>query len=435
MGSSGRIVRSTFLYLLVATLLPAAALAGRTVIHAGRMIDGVSGKVAGKTTVIVEDKRIVGIESGYVAPAQGDTVIDLKDSTLLPGLMDLHTHLSMQLGKASYNEGFRSNPGDYAFRMVPRAEKTLLAGFTTVRELGDRYNLSISLRKAIAEGLVPGPRIFSAGKSLATTGGHADPTNSLNAELMGDPGPLEGVVNGIADASHAVRQRYKDGADWIKITATGGVLSEAKNGMNPQFRDDELKAIIDTAHDYGMKVAAHAHGTEGMKRAVLAGVASVEHGTFMDEEVMKLMVERGTYLVPTMMAGETVVHMAEQDGLLPEIVVPKALAIGPQMKITLGNAYRAGVKIAFGTDCGVSAHGTNGREFRLMVDAGVPPMAAIESATRVAAELLDVQDDLGTLKAGKLADIIAVPGNPMDDITVMEQVQFVMKEGTVYKRP
>lgn len=425
-----------FLAVLAAVLFfPADGLAGRTLIHAGNLIDGVSGKIAGKSTVVVEGERIVEIEGGYTAPVDGDEVIDLSDSTVLPGLMDLHTHLSMQLSKASYNEGFRSNPGDYAFRMVPRAEKTLLAGFTTVRELGDRYNLSISLRNAIADGLVPGPRIFSAGKSLATTGGHADPTNSLNAELMGDPGPREGVVNGVAEARQGVRQRYKDGADWIKITATGGVLSEAKNGLNPQFQEDELQAIVETAADYGMMVAAHAHGTEGMKRAVLAGVASIEHGTFMDEEVMSLMVERGTYLVPTMMAGETVVHMAETPGMLPEIVVPKALAIGPQMKITLGNAYRAGVKIAFGTDCGVSPHGTNGREFRLMVEAGVPAMAAIESATRVAAELLDVQDDLGALEAGKLADIIAVPGNPVDDITVMERVDFVMKEGKVYKQP
>ena len=423
-----------FLTVLATILLfPADGLAGRTLIHAGNLIDGVSGKVAGNSTVVVEGQRIAGIRSGCIAPGEGDEVVDLSDSTVLPGLMDLHTHLSMQLSKASYNEGFRSNPGDFAFRMVPRAEKTLLAGFTTVRELGDRHNLSISLRNAIDDGLIPGPRVFSAGKSLATTGGHADPTNSLNFHLMGNPGPLEGVVNGVADSRRGVRQRYKDGADWIKITATGGVLSEAKNGMNPQFRDDELEAVVQTAADYGMKVAAHAHGTEGMLRAVLAGVASIEHGTFMDEEVMKAMVQRGTYLVPTMMAGETVLHMAETPGMLPEIVVPKALAIGPRMKITLGNAYRAGVKIAFGTDCGVSAHGTNGREFRLMVEAGVPPMAAIESATRVAAELLDVQDDLGTLEAGKLADIIAVPGNPMDDITVMERVEFVMKEGTVYR--
>lgn len=421
--------------LVLSFLLPGTVLAGKSLLYAGQLFDGVSGKLEPEKTIVVEDGRIIRITDGYLPTGKYDQVIDLKNSTVLPGLIDMHTHLGMQLGKSSYIERFTLSPGDIAFRMVGRAERTLQAGFTTIRELGNSSNLSISLRKAIAAGVVDGPRIYAAGKSIATTGGHADPTNGMRPDLAGDPGPEAGVINGVADARKAVRQRYKDGADLIKITATGGVLSVARNGLNPQFQDDELEAVVATARDYGMFVAAHAHGTAGMKRAVLAGVRTIEHGTFMDDEVMQLMIERGTFLVPTMMAGETVVGMANESGLLPAIIRLKALAIGPQMKTTLGEAYRAGVRIAFGTDCGVSPHGSNGREFRLMVAAGMSPAAALESATRVAAEALDVRSDLGSLEAGLWADIIAVPGNPLEDITVMERVEFVMKEGVVYRQP
>ena len=251
---------------------------------------------------------------------------------------------------------------------------------------------------------------------------------------MGDPGPDEGVVNGADDARKAVRQRYKDGADWIKITATGGVLSVAKSGQNPQFTDEELAAIIATASDYGIRVAAHAHGTEGMKRAVLAGVASIEHGTYMSEEVMKLMRQRGTYYVPTIMAGNWVGEKAKIDGFFPELVRPKAAAIGPVIESTFAKAYAAGVPIVFGTDTGVSPHGDNAQEFALMVRNGMPEMEAIHSATSVAASFLGIDKTHGSITAGKQADVIAVPGDPLSDITVMQRVSFVMKGGEIYKQ-
>ncbi len=404
------------------------------VIHAGRLLDVRSGEVLEQTTIRIEGDRITAVESGYAPPKDGERLIDLTHHTVLPGLMDMHTHLSGELGPDSYNEDFRMEEGEMAFRMVGYAEKTLLAGFTTVRDLGDTYRLTISMRKAIDKGHVIGPRIYSAGKAIATTGGHADPTNGVASWLRGNPGPDEGVVNGIEDARKAVRQRYKEGADLIKITATGGVLSQAKNGLNPQFTLDEVQAVVDTARDYGLKVAAHAHGAEGMLRAVEAGVASIEHGTFIDDEVIALMKKKGTYLVPTLMAGREVAQMAEIDGLLPEIVRPKARSIGPVLMKMLGKVHRSGVKIAFGTDCGVSKHGTNAQEFGLMVEAGVPPMEAIRSATWSAADLLGVQDEIGAIAEGYHADLIAVTGDPLQDITRLEDVAFVMKDGVVYKK-
>ena len=295
--------------------------------------------------------------------------------------------------------------------------------------------MSVALREAIAAGLVPGPRIYTSAKSVATTGGHADPTNSYASMLAMDPGPAEGVVNSPAEARKAVRQRYKDGADMIKITATGGVLSLAKNSQNPQFTMPELEAIIATARDYGMPVAAHAHGAEGMKRAVLAGVTSIEHGTFMTEEVMKLMKERGTFYVPTMLAGKFVGDKSREEGYFPEVVRPKAAEVGPQILDTFERAHRAGVKIAFGTDSGVSPHGENAREFALMVQGGMTPMTAIRSATVVAAELVGASDRLGRIAEGMLADIVAVDGDPLEDITELQRMRFVMKDGVVYKAP
>src|SRR5690606_9588416 len=315
------------------------------------------------------------------------------------------------------------------------ARITLEAGFTVVRNLGDAFNVTVALREAINAGDVPGPLIVTAGKSLASTGGHADPTVGWASTLMGDPGPLEGVVNGADDARKAVRQRYKDGADWIKITATGGVLSVAKSGQNPQFTQEELEAIVSTAADYGMRVAAHAHGTEGMKRAVLAGVASIEHGTFMSDEVMRLMRERGTFYVPTIVAGACAAEQAKIRGFLPEIVRPKAAATGPVIMDTFRRAYKAGVPIVFGTDSAVSPHGENAKEFALMVEGGMPPMEALQSATSVAARFLGIEDTHGTLAPGKQADVIAVPGDPLEDIRVMERVAFVMKAGRSSKSP
>lgn len=405
-----------------------------TYIHAGKLITAETNQMLSEQTIIVDGNKIIAIEGGYKTPAAGDTLIDLRQHTVLPGLMDMHTHFSSQISATSYGEGQRLNEADYALRGAVFAEKTLMAGFTTVRELGDSHHVSVALRKAIAQGFVKGPRIYAAGKSLATTGGHADPTNGLAYLLQGDPGPKEGVINGPDEARKAVRQRYKDGADLIKITATGGVLSVAKSGMNPQFTDDELAAIVSTARDYGFKVAVHAHGKEGMQRAIKAGVDSIEHGTFMDKETMALMKKHGTYYVPTISAGKWVQQKAEIDGFFPDLVRPKAAGIGPLIQQTFSEAYKAGVKIAFGTDAGVGAHGDNWLEFVYMTEAGMPAMAAIQSATIEGARLLGMEQELGSIKAGKLADIIAVPGNPLDDIKTLGQVSFVMKDGQIYKQ-
>lgn len=419
---------------VLACLLTAGTAFADTLIHAGRLIDGDADRAVGEATIRVDGDTISAVERGYATPAEGDTVIDLREHTVLPGLMDMHVHLTGETSPDSRLRRFVTNEADYAFDAALFAKRTLEAGFTVVRNLGGPFNVTIALRDAIAAGDVPGPRIFSAGKSLASTGGHADPTNGWASHIMGDPGPHEGVVNGIEDARKAVRQRYKDGADWIKITATGGVLSVAKSGQNPQFTDEELEAIIATAADYDLKVAAHAHGTEGMKRAVIAGVASIEHGTYMDREVMQLMEERGTWYVPTIIAGNFVAEKAKIDGYFPELVRPKAAAIGPLIQDTFAEAYAFGVPIVFGTDTGVSPHGENAKEFALMVAGGMPEMEAIKSATSVAADFLGIADTHGTIAAGKQADIIAVPGDPLDDITVMERVNFVMKGGTIYRQ-
>lgn len=406
-----------------------------TLIHAGRLIDGDAERPMTEMTIRVNGATIKAVERGFASAAEGDTVIDLRDQTVTPGLMDMHVHLSGEYSQDSRLRGFITNEADYAYMAAKYARRTLEAGFTTVRNVGDSFNVTVALRDAIARGDVPGPRIFTAAKGLSSTGGHGDPTNGWASHIMGDPGPREGVVNSPADARKAVRQRYKDGADWIKITATGGVLSIAKSGQNPQFTAEELKEIVDTARDYGMRVAAHAHGTEGMKRAVIAGVASIEHGTYMDAEVMRLMKENGTYYVPTIMAGNWVAEKSKIDGFFPELVRPKAAAIGPIIEATFAKAYKAGVPIVFGTDTGVSPHGDNAEEFGLMVKGGMPPMEAIQSATSVAADFLGIGDTHGRLLSGRAADIVAVPGNPLDDITVMQRVSFVMKGGEVYKEP
>jgi imidazolonepropionase-like amidohydrolase len=344
----------------------------------------------------------------------------------------MHVHLEHETNPNRYMETFTFNPADYAFQSVKFARTTLETGFTAVRDLGGS-GVNISLRNAINKGLIVGPRVFTAGKSIATTGGHADPTNSYRKELMGDPGPAEGVANGADECRQAVRQRYKDGADLIKITATGGVLSVAKSGTNPQFTEEEIRAIVQTANDYGFKVAVHAHGAEGMKRAIRAGVHSIEHGSFMDDEAIALFKQYGTWYVPTITAGQAVGDSAKKPGYYPALVVPKALEIGPRIKNTFGKAYKAGVKIAFGTDAGVYRHGLNWLEFVYMIDAGMPAMEVIKSATINAADLLGEKDRLGSIEIGKLADIVAVEGDPLKDPQAFGKVVFVMKDGKVYK--
>ena len=409
--------------------------AGVSAVQCGDTFDAASGTLTGARTLIVANGLIREVLPGVQSP-EGTQAIDLSGHTCTPGWIDMHVHLRGQSNPNSYSEGFRLNPQDFAFRSVGYAEKTLMAGFTTVRDLGG--DVALSLRDAINQGLVRGPRIYAAGKSIATTGGHADPTNGLNnqlAHLVGPPGPTEGVINSPEEARQAVRQRYKEGSDVIKITATGGVLSYAKSADAPQFTQDEVAEVIRTARDYGYKVAAHAHGKEGMKRAVLAGIDSIEHGTYMDAEVFKLMKEKGTWYVPTISAGKFVGKMAQIDGYYPDIVRPKAAAVGAQIADTFAAAHKAGVKIAFGTDAGVSFHGDNAEEFVFMVEGGMSPAEALRAATVNAAELLGESDRLGTLAPGKLADIVAVPGNPLADIAITGSVDFVMKQGVVYRKP
>lgn len=426
-----RFVCTILLFLGLTAAVPAA----EYVLLAGRLVDVNARQVLEKMSIVIKDNRISTVESGFRKAGPGQQVIDLKDYTVMPGLMDMHTHITGQHSPETYTEHFFMGPADYALRATVYAERTLLAGFTTIRDLGEEEpGVSVALRNAINKGYVKGPRIFTATRAIATTGGHADPSNGWRLDLMGDPGPVEAVINGPDEARKAVRQRYKEGADLIKLTVTGGVLSLARNGQNPQFTEEELKAIVDTAKDYDLTVAVHAHGAEGMKRAIRAGVTSVEHGTFMDDEAMQMMKDHGTWYVPTISAGKWVAMKAEEDGYFPDVVRPKAAAIGPQIQATFAKAYKAGVKIAFGTDSGVAPHGQNAAEFVYMVEAGMPAIEAIQAATLNASMLLRKEEDLGAIAPGKLADIVAVRGDPIRDIALMKDVAFVMKDGIIYKQ-
>ncbi|MBD2703954.1 amidohydrolase family protein [Spirosoma sp. BT702] len=422
------------IYLLAGlSLLASPLFAQRTLIHCGNLFDGVSNTLQPQMTIVVEGNKITALQKGYTAASGQDRAIDLKNKTVLPGLIDMHVHLESQTRRGGAIDGFTSNPADVAYRAARYAKTTLLAGFTTVRDLGGS-GVNVSLRNAINAGLVEGPRVLTVGKSIATTGGHADPTNGYRKDLMGDPGPEDGVINSPEDARKAVRQRYKDGSDLIKITATGGVLSNAKDGSGPQFTEEEVKAVVDAAKDYGFAVAAHAHGTEGMKRAIRAGVQTIEHGTYMDDEAIELFKKHGTYYVPTIIAGKTVADSAKHFGYYTALVTPKALAIGPKIQATFGKAYKAGVKIAFGTDAGVFIHGYNAKEFEYMVEAGMPAIEAIKSALLTNAKLLGMETQIGSLETGKMADIIAVDENPIQNIKTLQTVRFVMKDGKVYKQ-
>ena len=419
--------------LACALFMPARLLAQRTLIHAGTLIDGVADSPRTNVTIVIAEGKIAALEPGFSPPRNEDTVYDFRKKFVLPGLMDMHTHLSGQTEKAGYLKRFQLYPADHALMATQYLTNTLMAGFTTVRDLGGSEGVDLALREAVKRGDVAGPRMFVAGKSLAVMGGHADPTNSYREDILGVPGAEEGVVNGVESARRATLLAIKRGADVVKITATAGVLSLSGNAQNPQFTEEEIRVIVQTAADFGRKVAAHAHGAEGAKRAIRAGVVSIEHGTYLDEEAFELMKIHGTYWVPTLTAGRSVADSAKIPGYYHDLVVPKALEIGPKIQSTFARGYKAGVAIAFGTDAGVFRHGRNAKEFEYMVEAGMPPMAAIKAATYHAARLLGALDKLGTLEAGKTADVIAVDADPLQDIKALQNVSFVMKAGIVYK--
>jgi imidazolonepropionase-like amidohydrolase len=421
------------LFFLLLSCFPFLSLpAQRTILHCGRLLDVRTGQVLTEMTVVTESGRIAGVEKGYLAPSGSDQVIDLRQRTVMPGLIDCHVHLEGETGPHELEKEIQRNPADLAFLSVGLAEKTLMAGFTTVRDLGGT-GVNISLRKAINSGLIRGPRVYTAGKPLSSTGGHADPTDGFRQDLMGNPGPAEGVVNGAEECRKAVRMRYKEGSDLIKVMASGGVLSMEKDGLGAQLTEEELKAIVETARDYGMRVAAHAHGPEAIKRAILAGVNSIEHGTYMDDADIALFKQYGTWYVPTIIAGKSVGDSANKPGYFPEIIATKARLIGPHLQATFARAYKAGVRIAFGTDAGVYAHGQNWMEFVYMNEAGMPAWETIRAATLNAADLIGISDQTGTIEKGKWADVVAVEGDPTQDIHAMGRMKFVMKAGTVYR--
>jgi len=421
---------------VMVVLLSAAAASvasERAAITCGHLFDAPAGVMRGPSTIVIDAERISEVRDG-ITTHDVTKVIDLSKLTCLPGFIDAHTHLMMEMGPKSSLERTRLNGADYAFRSTVYARRTLMAGFTTVRNLGDSDGQdSVALRNAVNAGTILGPRIYTAGTAIGSTGGHADPTNGLALEFAGDPGVSDGIINSVEDAAKAIRLHYKRGVDAIKIMPSGGVLDEGASGENPQLTLEEIRALVTTARDYGFTVAAHAHGKEAIRRAVVGGVDSIEHGTFLDDETFRLMKEHGTWYVPTISAGAYVAEKAKVPGFYPPQVARKALEIGPQIQATAGRAYRAGVKMAFGTDAGVYPHGTNAHEFELLVGAGIPAAYALQTATINAATLLHHEKDLGALTTGHYADVIAVAGDPLQDVATLRSVQFVMKAGTVYK--
>ena len=416
-------------YIYLITFLVSFNLSSNIVIYTSSYIDVNKKQINNNYSITVAGDRIISIDKGFI-DVNDNELIDLRGMTLMPGLMDMHVHFGQEY-QSKAERPSKIERETSAILAAKHALITLKSGFTTVRQVGDSGMVAISLRDLINSNQIVGPRIFTSGKSIATTGGHADPTNGKDKDSYEYPTAEDGVINGPYDAYTAVRQRYKDGADGIKLTVTGGVLSVAKSGENPQFTADEVEAVVDAAKDYGMWVAVHAHGSVGMKRAVIAGVDSVEHGTFMTTEVMDLMIENETFYVPTISAGEFVADKSKIDNYFPEIVRPKAASVGPQIGSTFSKAYKRGVKIAFGTDAGVQPHGTNWKEFVYMVQYGMPPIETIESATIKTAELLGIESDLGSIDEGKIADLIAVQGDPLKDINSMKNISFVMKDGVV----
>lgn len=434
-------------FALALTGATASAAEDIEIIHAGTLIDGTGAAPSTDKTIIVRDGKIAAVRDGFVEAgevAAGEmggedatiTVHDLRDFVVLPGLIDTHVHITSENNPRGRLDRVELSDADYAIKGAGYARKTLEAGFTTVRDVGAGSGDAIfALRDGIASGAIDGPRIFASGSSISVTGGHGDGTQGYRddiAELMHQTG----VCDGVGDCRRAVREQVRRGADHIKLTATAGVLSNTSAGLEQQFFEDELKAIMDSAHAMGRKVTAHAHGVNGINAALRAGVDSIEHGTYLDDESIRLFKRNGAYLVPTLLAGATVAEWAEdpETFLLPP-QREKAAEVGPKMLDMARRAHKGGVAIVFGTDTGVSPHGENAREFALLVEAGMSPMEAITAATGLAAKHLGKDDMIGTIGMGMAADVIAVDGNPLSDVTELEDVDFVMKEGVVYKAP
>ena len=405
-----------------------------TVIHAGKLLDKPGNPPRGPSTLIIRNGKIAELLSGHQPGPAGATLIDLKDKFVLPGLIDSHVHLDSDAGgNAALIEAVTDSPARAAYRAAGNAKKTLMAGFTTVRNMGDGTGATLALRDAVAAGELPGPRIIDAGRSISTTSGHMDATLSVSEDLHASIGQ-ENLCDGVESCRQAIRKQIRRGVDVIKIATTGGVNSRIGAGLGRQLFDDEVKALVDTAHLYGKKVAVHAHGDDGVNIALAAGADSIEHGTMMTDESIKLFKATGAYYVPTL---STVNGYLERLAANPNAYPPDVLAkvqwrIGVTGK-SLAKAYPAGVKIAFGTDAGVSKHGRNADEFELMVKHGMPASATIQAATMNAATLLGVEKEVGSLEPGKAADVIAVAGDPITDITTLKSVRFVMKDGRVFK--
>lgn len=410
---------------------------GKTIVlKAARLFDGKGNSLVTPGLVVVTDGKIAGVGAKAAIPASAE-VIDLGDATLMPGFIDAHTHLTTMYSddwKQSILDSLQKTIAERALDASANARVTLMAGFTTVRDVGSADYLDVGLRNAIRDGVVPGPRMLVTVHALGSTGGHCDRSGGFRQGLFGrETDPLEGVINGPDQARYAVRLDHKYGADLIKVCATGGVLSLTDDVDTPQLTQAELNAIVDEAHALRRKTAAHAHGNEGAKRAILAGIDSIEHGSFLDDEALEMMKQRGTYLVPTLIAGDSLREKMDKGLYLPPAIAAKARAALAARSQMFRHAIAKGVKIAFGTDAAVYPHGHNAEEFHLMVDLGMKPIDALRSAALPNAELLGLADKIGTLEPGKLADVVAVPGDPVENVRQTEHVVFVMKEGVVYK--
>jgi imidazolonepropionase-like amidohydrolase len=404
-----------------------------TIIHAGRLLaDPATGAVSSQQSILVgDDGNILAIEPGYVT-RDGAEIINLENAFVLPGLIDSHVHLTGELGANQLLDEVQLTTSDAALRGAENARKTLLAGFTTVADLGASNDSIFALRRAIAENRVPGPRIIAAGSSVTPDGGHGD-ANGFAPDVV-DVLRSPSACSGADACRRAVRRQIQAGADVIKITATGGVLSNTAAGVGQQFADEELAAIVDAAHAMGRRVTAHAHGGDGASAALRAGVDSIEHGSYLDDAALRLMRRENRYLVPTLMAGWWVTQLAEQGGVLTPAQADKARQVGPQLMGMMRRARTARVPVAFGTDTGVSPHGMNAREFQLMVEAGYTPLEAIQTATIGAADHLQLNGVTGRIAPGYAADIIAVDADPLADAAALMNVRFVMARGTVHKQ-